>query len=293
MSETEPRPIESLAALRERARGEKKHEPAATVVGGMVVTMLFALPLGLWIGRDGGFFGGVFAGLGWWLLLVIGLLIVATTVGDGKSTKGALQALFVSGALSAVAWFFLFGDEGLALPLTLSLVGPAGGLLAWRGEVGRQAEVAANQPLGLSEETVAACLALPAEPVAPLGEVLDQAVADIQALTRFIDNGMLEASGHSVVALRGDVDRALHTMARRALVADTMLRRGDRDAAQPLIDGIDAIADELDGLTDAALVAAASTESESADLSAHIENLRLTTAGQGEIERALTGDQPG
>lgn len=292
---SESAPIESLAGLRARVSGEKKHDPGTTAAGGMVVTMLLALPLGVWLGTDAGALGGVLGGLGWWLLLVIGVLIVASVFDSDKSMSGAVKVLAVGGALAGVAWFLLFGDEGLALPLTLALVGPAGGILALRGEVGRQADMRANQPLGLSEETIAACLALPEEPAEPLSELLDRAVADIQALGRFIDNGMLEASGQSVVALRGDVDRALQAMARKALVADTMLRRGDQGAADPLVASIRRIGEELDGLTDAALVAAASAESAPADLTQHIESLRLTTASRGEIEEALSGagGQPG
>ncbi len=280
-------PIDDLATLRTRLAEAKEHDPGSAAVGGFVLTMFFALPLGLWWGTDAGLFSAALAGLGWLLVLTIGLFIVSGVVGDEKTARGALRTMLVGGVLAGLGWFLYYGENGWVLPALLAASGPIGGLIALRGNLRERAEAAADPPLGLSAETVAAIGALPAELVDAVREILDRAVTDVQALERLIDNGMLEASGQSTVALRGDVDRAIRTLARRALVADTMVRREDRSDAGPVLDGMRRIADELHKLTDAALVAAASAEGTAASLGEHIENLRLTTAGQNEIREAV------
>lgn len=281
-----PASIEDLAGLRALVRSHKKHDPATSAAGGMVIIMLLALPIGVAVGTDASVFGGVLAGLGWWILFVIGMLIVTSIFDDDAgSTGAAVRTLGVATVLAGVAWWLLWGDVGLALPVALTVVGPIGGILAWRGEVARRAEVRGRYPLGVSEETVAACVALPEDLGEPLAGIIDRALADIGALARFA--GTLEEGGQRIGALRGDVDRALGTMARRALVAHTMRQRGDDDAAAGVIEGIRRIGDELDAVTDAALEAAASVEGGGADLAEHVENLRLTTASQGEIAAAV------
>lgn len=288
MSDASPSaPIESMAALRSELGAAKTPEPGTAAVGGFVVAMLLALPLGVWLGTDAGAAGGILAGLGWWLLLAIGLVIVSMGTGDSKTHRSAGLTLLIGGLLAGASWFLLYGQDGWALPAILSVAGPVGGLMAWRSEARSQTEAEANPPLGLSHETVAALLALPESLAGALGPMLDRAVADVQAVDRLADNGMLEASGHSVVALQGDIDRAMRTLARRALVADTMLRRTDGSPADPVVEGMQRIADELHNLTDAALVAAASSESGGASLAEHIANLRLSTEGQAELNAAL------
>ena len=282
---SQPAPIEDLAGLRALVRSHKKHDPATSAAGGMVITMLLALPIGVAVGTDASVFGGVLGGLGWWILFVIGMLIVLAICEDDAGSAGAAARTVAAGTvLAGVGWWLLWGEAGWVLPAALTAAAPIGGVLAWRGEVGRRAEVRARYPLGVSDETVAACLALPSDLGAPLGALIDQAIADIGALARFA--GTLEEGGQGLGGLRGDVDRALGTMARRALVAHTMRQRGDEDAAEAVIRGIRRIGDELDAVTDAALEAAASVEGRS-ELAEHVENLRLTTASQGEIAAAV------
>lgn len=292
MSETDDAPatpIEDLATLRTRLAEAHEHDPGNAAVGGFVLTMFFALPLGLWWGTDAGLFGAAMAGLGWLLLLALGLLIVGAAMGDSKTHAAAGRTLAVGGLLAGVGWFLYYGETGWVLPAILAAAGPLGGLLAWRAEARKQARIEADPPLGLSAETVAACRALPESLTAPVAALLDGAIADVQALEKLAANGMLDAAGESVTALRGDVDRAVRTLARRALVADTMTRRDDTADAAVVIEGMRRIAEELDNLTDAALVAAASAEGTAASLAEHISNLRLTTAGQAEIEQAVSG----
>lgn len=281
-----PDSIEDLAGLRALVRGHKKHDPATAATGGMVAVMLFALPIGVVVGTDASVIGGGLAGLGWWILFVIGMLILLAVFEDDEGSSGAAARTLAMGTvLSGVGWWLLWGEDGLALPVTLTVVGPLVGALAWRGEVGRRAEVRGRYPLGVSEETVAACVALPGELGEPLGGLIDRAIADIGALARFV--GTLEEGGQGVGSLRGDVDRALGTMARQALVAHTMRKRGDDDAAAGVIEGIRRIGDELDAVTDAALEAAASVQGGGRELAEHVENLRLTTTSQGEVAAAV------
>lgn len=283
--------IEDLATLRAQLGKAKEHDLETAAIGGFVVAMLFALPLGVWLGTDAGFFGGVFAGLGWWFVLVVGLFLVTSMTGDGNTHRAAALTTLFGGLLAATGWFLYYGEGGLLLPTVLSIAGPAGGLLAWRSEARGRAKAQADPPLGLGAETVAALRALPESLAEPLGPMLDRAVADVNAIDRLADNGMLEASGHPVIALQSDVDRAMRTLARRALVADTMLRRGqghvENASAEPVLDGMRRIADELHNLTDAALIAAASTEADATSLAEHIGNLRLSTEGQAEIRAAV------
>lgn len=280
-------PIEDLETLRTQLAEAHKHDLSTATVGGFVLMMLFALPIGITWGTDAGPFGGVLAGLGWMLLLAIGLFAVDAMVGNSKSVGAALRTVVVGGLLAAAAWFLAYGEDSMLLVAVLSVVGPIGGLWGLRSEVRKRARMTVDPPLGLSAETIAACVALPESLAEPVKAILDGAVSDVQAIDRLIDNGMLEASGQSVVALQGDVDRAMRTLARRALVADTMVRREDRSDAGPVLQGMRRIAEELHKLTDAALVAAASAEGTAASLGDHIESLRMTTAGQAEIREAI------
>lgn len=282
--------IETLEGLQSHLAERTVEEPDTSAMGASMITLLLALPVVNWLAAsEGSIVWGLLGGFGWWVLAFIGAVIVATVsegiVGEEHALKAALP---VNTVLAGAAWFYLYADAGLVYPLLLTAALPIAALLGHRSGRRERDEQVREGVIGLGEETLAAYAALPSSMTDPVREVLDRAIADARTIDQVIDNGLLNDSGQSVVALRGDVDRAMANLARKAVVADAAARRAASGAVVPSLDALRTLGDEIHRLCDAVLATADAVENGlPVELESQIESLRLVRAGQREIAREV------